>query len=141
MGVLSQIYNLFQVYTSQHYKSWSGIPINNECLKGFQKLKVDKTLSYIIFKMNTSYTEIIVENTGTSRDFDYFYSELPETESRFAVYDANNKLVFVTWMPDAAKTKDKMIFISSKDALKGSLDGIAVEVQGGDLADIVGALT
>jgi hypothetical protein len=40
-------------------------------------------------------------------------------------------------LPDTAKIKDKVIFISSKDALKGSLDGIAVEVQGGDPADIV----
>lgn len=38
--------------------------------------------------------------------------------------------------PDDAKIKDKMLFASSREALKHKLDGIAFEVQGTDLSEI-----
>lgn len=38
--------------------------------------------------------------------------------------------------PDNAKIKAKMVYASSRDALRRSLVGIAVEVQGTDLSEV-----
>lgn len=38
--------------------------------------------------------------------------------------------------PDAARIKAKMMYASTKDFFKGFLDGLSVELQGSDLADI-----
>ena len=45
----------------------------------------------------------------------------------------------VTWRirsPDDAKIKQKMLFASSKDALRRSLVGIAAEIQGTDYSEV-----
>lgn len=38
--------------------------------------------------------------------------------------------------PDDAKIKDKMLFASSKDALRRSLVGVALEIQGTDFSEV-----
>lgn len=38
--------------------------------------------------------------------------------------------------PDNAKIKQKMLFASSKDALRKALVGIAVEIQGTDASEV-----
>ncbi len=38
--------------------------------------------------------------------------------------------------PDGAKIKSKMIYASSKEALRKSLNGIAVEIQGTDFDEV-----
>jgi len=47
-----------------------------------------------------------------------------------------NKLTFIAWSPDDAGIKAKMVYASSKDALKRALNGIAVELQANDPDDI-----
>ncbi|PFH51257.1 hypothetical protein AMATHDRAFT_75099 [Amanita thiersii Skay4041] len=123
----------------------SGVAVNSDCLDKYQQLKLKKTFKYVIFNLNKANTEIIVEKTSESIDYEDFVSDLPETECRWAVYDfefekegagKRNKLVFVSWSPDTAKIKQKMLFASSKDALRRSLVGIAVEIQGTDSSEI-----
>ncbi|MGW8881951.1 hypothetical protein, partial [Streptomyces mirabilis] len=43
---------------------------------------------------------------------------------------------FVSWAPDTAKTKQKTLFASSKDALRRSLIGIVVEIQGTEYSEV-----
>ena len=38
--------------------------------------------------------------------------------------------------PDAARIKAKMMYASTKDFFKGFLDGLSVEMQASDVADI-----
>ncbi|KAJ6621790.1 Cofilin/tropomyosin-type actin-binding protein-domain-containing protein [Mycena sp. CBHHK59/15] len=47
-----------------------------------------------------------------------------------------NKICFYSWAPDDAKIKHKMVFASSKDALRRSLVGIATEIQGTDFSEV-----
>ncbi|MFE5326186.1 actin-binding ADF family protein [Embleya sp. NPDC056575] len=123
----------------------SGVGVNDQCLQEYQALKLKKTYKYIVFNLNKDNTEIIVEKTSTSQDYDDFIADLPETECRWAVYDfefekegagKRNKLTFVSWAPDTAKVKQKMLFASSKDALRRSLVGIAVEIQGTEYSEV-----
>ncbi|KIK68648.1 hypothetical protein GYMLUDRAFT_54248 [Collybiopsis luxurians FD-317 M1] len=123
----------------------SGVGVNASSLADFETLKLGKKFRYIIYNLNKDNTEIITEKTSDSKDYEEFISHLPETECRWAVYDfefekegegIRNKLCFFMWSPDDAKIKNKMLFASSKDALRKALTGIAVEIQGTELSEV-----
>jgi len=123
----------------------SGVSVSDECLGVYQNLKLGKKHKYIIFNLNKDFTEIVVEKSSSSTEYDEFMSDLPEDQCRWAVYDfefekegagKRSKLVFVSWSPDIAKIKQKMLFASSRDALRKALVGIAVEIQATDSSEI-----
>ncbi|KAJ3513689.1 hypothetical protein NLJ89_g2803 [Agrocybe chaxingu] len=123
----------------------SGVGVSDQCLTAFQDLKLKKKFKYIIFNLNKELTEIVVEKTSDNQSYDDFLSELPETECRWVIYDfefekegggKRNKIIFLSWSPDDAKIKQKMVFASSRDALKRSLTGVAVEIQGTDFSEV-----
>ncbi|OBS23114.1 hypothetical protein FPOA_03673 [Fusarium poae] len=117
----------------------SGVGVSDHCLQEYQGLKLKNTYRYIIYKLNKTVNEIIVDRTSKSEEWDDFLADLPETEPRYAVYDfefekddgtgAGRKIVFVSWTPDSAKVKDKMVYASSKDALRRALVAIGMEIQ------------
>lgn len=47
-----------------------------------------------------------------------------------------SKLIAAIRSPDDAKVKQKMLFASSKEALRRSLVGIAVEIQGTEFSEV-----
>ncbi|GAA5976673.1 hypothetical protein JCM21900_002864 [Sporobolomyces salmonicolor] len=123
----------------------SGVAVNPECLNTYQTLKLGKKLKYIIFKLSDDMKEIQVETASESPSYDDFISGLPASGCRYAVYDfeyekgnegKRNKLCFYAWSPDEARIKDKMIYASSKDALRRALVGIASEIQGTDFSEV-----
>jgi len=123
----------------------SGVTPDPACLEAFQELKLRKKHKYIIFTLNAKQTEIIVEKTSTDVDYETFLGDLPEDKCRWAVYDLEfekedggrrNKITFIQWSPSDAKVKDKMVTASSRDALRRSLVGIAVEIQGTELSEV-----
>ncbi|KAH9936568.1 uncharacterized protein B0H18DRAFT_974452 [Fomitopsis serialis] len=135
--------------------SQSGVAVNPECLETYQTLKLGKKIKYIIYTLNKDHTEIVVEKQSESPDYDEFIADLPEAEPRWAVYDfefekegagKRNKITFfscgltrlgfVRRSPDDSKIKQKMLFASSKDALRRSLVGIAAEIQGTDYSEV-----
>lgn len=83
--------------------------MNSECTEAYQTLKLGKKTKYIIFKVSSDNTEIVVEKTSESTDYDEFLADLPEGECRWAVYDfefekegagKRNKLCFFSWYVD-----------------------------------------
>ncbi|CAO1613359.1 unnamed protein product [Parajaminaea phylloscopi] len=123
----------------------SGIAVNQECLEVFQQLKLGKKHKYIIYALSPDNREIIVAKTSSSADYDEFIKELPAQECRYAIYDfeyekgdegKRNKICFYTWSPDESKIKQKMVYASSKDALRRALVGISAEIQGTDFSEV-----
>ncbi|KAN0064327.1 cofilin [Thecaphora frezii] len=123
----------------------SGVQASPECLTAYQELKLGKKNKFIIYKLSDDFKEIVVDKVSASQDYDDFIAELNELEPRYAVYDfeyekeeggKRNKLCFFTWSPENAKIKAKMIYASSKDALRRSLVGIASEIQGTDYSEV-----
>ncbi|KAI0795213.1 hypothetical protein BC629DRAFT_1581816 [Irpex lacteus] len=124
----------------------SGVGVNSSVLETFQELKLGKKHKYIIFSLSDDLKEIVVAKTSSDSNYESFIADLPETECRWAVYDfeydaeggagKRNKLTFISWSPDDAKIKSKMLYASSRDALRRSLVGIATEVQGTALDEI-----
>ncbi|KAJ1976650.1 cofilin [Dimargaris verticillata] len=123
----------------------SGVGVNNECLDVFQQLKSKRAFKYVIYKLSDDKKEIVVDSKSDNADYDDFVAALPPKDCRYAVYDfeyerANegkrNKICFFIWSPDEAPIKSKMLYASSKDAIRKRLDGIAIEVQGTDLSEV-----
>lgn len=111
------------------------------------ELKLRKKYSYILYKLNEDNTSIVIEKAVETRDtYKDFVKQLPEDECRYAVFDfeyekpggegIRNKICFIFWVPDTSKVRQKMIYASSKDALRKKLAGVATEIQATDFSEV-----
>nr|AAU06199.1 cofilin-like protein [Dactylellina haptotyla] len=131
--------------------SRSGVRVQPECTTAFDELKLGKKFKYIIYGLTNGNTEIEVVKAapaaGSSEEEAYedFMAQFPENGCLWAIYDfafktaegaPRNKIVFYAWSPDGAPIKAKMVSASSKESLRKSMSGIAVEVQGTDFDEV-----
>jgi len=126
--------------------SRSGVAVHDSSLTAFNELKLGKTHKFVIYAINDAKTEIVVSKASAEDKYDDFVAELPENDCRYAVYDfeyetpsgegKRSKIVFFIWSPDTAPVKAKMIYASSKDAIRRALNGVSTEVQGTDFSEI-----
>jgi len=138
--------------------SQSGATVNQECITAYNDLKLNKKYKYVIYKLSDDNKEIVVDSTSEgAEDYEAFREKLinakTKTKSgaigkgpRYAVYDfeyqlasgegIRNKITFIAWSPDDAGIMAKMVYASSKEALKRALTGIATELQANDADDI-----
>lgn len=133
----------------------SGVSVAPECITAFNDLKLGKSTKWIIYKISDDWKEIVVEETSTDDNYDAFREKLIAAKSkdkkgkeglggRYAVYDVEydagegkrNKICFLSWVPDDAAQYPRMMYSSSKESLKRSLNGIAVDIQANDADDI-----
>ncbi|XP_029467966.1 cofilin-2-like [Rhinatrema bivittatum] len=141
----------------------SGVTVADEVIALFNQMKVRKASSQeeickrkkaVLFCLSSDNKKIIVEegkeilvgDIGKTVDDPYqdFIKLLPKNDCRYALYDANyattetrkEDLVFLFWAPDCAPLKSKMIYASSKDALKKKCPGIKHEWQVNNMEDI-----
>ncbi|KAF1813128.1 actin depolymerizing protein [Eremomyces bilateralis CBS 781.70] len=134
----------------------SGVSVAPECISAFNELKLGKETKYIIYKISDDWKEIVVEETSKDKDFSVFREKLLNAKSkdkkgkegiggRYAVYDVEyqtegegirNKITFISWCPDDASQYPRMMYSSSKEAIKRSLNGIAADIQANDADDI-----
>lgn len=95
-----------------------------------------------------AYSIAKTKNQIESVKFDFFAMKLDGLKfPRYAVYDftfelspgegSRNKILFIAWSPDEGPRKPKMLYASSKIALKSALSGIATEIQAHDTGDLV----
>ncbi|KAM8951836.1 cofilin-1-like [Lycaon pictus] len=80
--------------------------------------------------------EILVGDVGQTVHDPHatFVKMLPDKDCHYALYDTTYEskkedLVFTFWAPESASLKSKMIYASSKDAIKKKLTGIKHELQ------------
>ncbi|XP_067895409.1 cofilin-2 isoform X1 [Heterodontus francisci] len=141
----------------------SGVTVHDEVIKVFNDMKVRKSSSpeevkkrkkAILFCLSDDKKQIVVEETKeilvgeigeTVQDpYTSFVQLLPQTDCRYALYDATYEtkeskkedLVFIFWAPERASLKSKMIYASSKDAIKKKFTGIKHEWQVNGLDEI-----
>ena len=109
-------------------------------------MKIRSAYGYIVFKITDDKKFITIDTKGEKgASFEEFCSKLPDGECRYAVLDVEintksgattNKLIFVAWSDDNASIKPKMLYASSKDAIKKTLTGINDEYQATDRGDL-----
>ncbi|TAQ86130.1 hypothetical protein B7494_g5530 [Chlorociboria aeruginascens] len=149
--------NAQPVYQSQTLVEMRRVTIVDECIEKFNELKLNKKIKYIIYKLSDDDKQIVVETTSEDNDWEAFRQLLINATSkknndavgpgpRYAVFDVNyeltsgegsrSKITFIAWSPDDAPIKYKMLYASSKEALKRCLTGIAAEIQANDSDDL-----
>lgn len=128
--------------------SRSGVGLAPSCISTYEELKLGKAPKpkYIIYKLSDDKKNIEVETTSQEMDYKQFLDKLPDGDCRYAIYDFDyelpggegkrNKIIFLTWSPDEAPIRSKMIYSSSKDALRRALTGIGDDIQVSDKEDI-----
>lgn len=138
--------------------SQSGATVGQDCITAYNELKLSKKYKYVIYKLSDDNKEIVVDSVSEEgEDYDVFREKLINAKTktktgaigkgpRYAVYDfeyqlasgegTRNKITFIAWSPDDAGIMAKMVYASSKEALKRSLPGIATELQANDADDI-----
>ncbi|QLL30370.1 hypothetical protein HG536_0A01870 [Torulaspora globosa] len=126
--------------------SRSGVAVADESLQAFNDLKLGKKYKFVLFALNDSKTSIVVKETSTDQSYDAFLEKLPENDCLYAIYDfeyeingnegKRSKIVFYTWSPDTAPVRSKMVYASSKDALRRALNGVSTDIQGTDFAEV-----
>lgn len=111
------------------------------------ELKLRKKYRYIVYKLNEDNTSIVIEKKVEScGKYEDFLAELPEDDCRYAIYDfefekspgegIRNKICFIVWVPDTSKVRQKMLYASSKDAIRKKLAGVATEIQATDMSEV-----
>mmetsp|Transcript_80841 Transcript_80841/g.187688 ORF Transcript_80841/g.187688 Transcript_80841/m.187688 type:complete len:138 (+) Transcript_80841:73-486(+) len=124
----------------------SGVAASDECVEAYNQIKMKKDLRYVIYKIENA-KEIIVESKGPSTEtYKDFVAKLPDDEPRYALVDVDytaddgrpqSKLCFIFWSPDGkTSVKNRMVYASSKDAIKKKLTGVMKEIQANDISDL-----
>ncbi|KAL1304444.1 hypothetical protein AAFC00_003441 [Neodothiora populina] len=134
----------------------SGVSVAPECISAFNDLKLGKSTKWIIYKISDDWKEIVVEETSSTADYSAFREKLLNAKSkdkkgkegiggRYAVYDmeyetagegSRSKITFISWVPDDASQYPRMMYSSSKEAIKRALNGLAADIQANDPDDI-----
>ncbi|XP_066364738.1 actin-depolymerizing factor 7-like [Miscanthus floridulus] len=124
----------------------SGMAVDDDCKRRFLELKAKRTHRFIIYKIDEKKKMVVVEQVGEPvLNYDDFAASLPANECRYAIFDYNfvteencqkSKIFFIAWSPDTARVRSKMIYASSKERFKRELDGIQVELQATDSAEV-----
>jgi len=135
----------------------SGVSVDPQVLSIFNDVKLNKNIFFVLYKLSDDKKVIVFEKKHEKpADVDYseenikqywteFVQALPEKNCRYAIYDfgyllpdgsRRDKILFVCWCPDVANIKDKMLYASSKDALKKAFVGVFTELQANDKGDL-----
>lgn len=122
------------------------VAVADESLAAFNELKLGKKFKFILFELNANKTEIVIKETSNDPSYDAFLERLPENDCLYVVYDfeyeiggnegKRSKIVFITWSPDTAPIRSKMVYASSKDALRRALNGVSSDIQGTDFSEV-----
>lgn len=121
----------------------SGVNVDPNVKEDFNSIKLGHKYTYMVFKIEGE-SLIKTERSVKESTYDEFKDSLPKNECRYIVYDykytledgaKRDKLLFIHWAPDTAKTRDKMVYASSKDAIKKELIGV-VEIQANEISEV-----
>ncbi|XP_014668616.1 PREDICTED: actophorin-like isoform X2 [Priapulus caudatus] len=132
----------------------SGVAVQDECLRVYEDIKLRRRYKYVVYRMSEDDKVIIVDQLGEpGATYEEFVGHLKEAEvvhdCRYGVFDfdyliertggtslTQNKLLFFIWCPDSAKIKRKMLYTSSKSAIRKKLQGIHAEIQCTDQSEV-----
>ncbi|XP_052767666.1 actophorin-like isoform X2 [Mya arenaria] len=119
----------------------SGISVDDECAAAWVALQAGHKHSYVIFKISDDKKKIEVDCKGEPGEpYQSLREKLKQKGAcRYAVMDFEydpvkkaKKTVFIAWVPDDCSIKEKMLYASSKQAMKDKLTGFGKEIQAND---------
>lgn len=108
----------------------------------YNEMKIRHKYKWILFKISTDerFIEIDHLETDMTKKYEEFHEQLISLPARYAVVEVDfehaglqkTKLCLISWCPENCRTKEKMIFASSKEELKLSLGKGFKEIQACD---------
>jgi len=122
----------------------SGVAVAEECVSRFQELRAGRAHRFVVFKVDDALQRVVVDKVGArAAGFGDLTSNLPADDCRYAVYDYDftvedatatgeaprSKIFFVSWSPEAAGVRSKMVYASSCEGFRKELDGVQVDLQ------------
>jgi len=136
----------------QHLIMSSGVAVSDECKTYFEDVKKGKKYRYVVYYIKDEKTiqvECFGERDAKYNDFLADLQKSGESECRYGLYDfeyehqhqgttessLKQKLFLMSWCPDSAKIKKKMLYSSSFDAIKKALVGVHKYIQATDLSE------
>ncbi|CRG93970.1 actin-depolymerizing factor 2, putative [Plasmodium gallinaceum] len=117
----------------------SGVKVSDECVYEFNKLKIKHLHKYIIFRIENCEEVIVdlleqdIELKSYSDIITNIKNNLKTTECRYIIADIpvptpegvlRNRIYFIFWSPSLAKSKEKMLYATSKESLVRKINGI-----------------
>lgn len=131
----------------------SGVELDQECKKIYDEVQSKKKHRYVTFKIDDG--KIRVDKVGPREaDYDTFLGDLiakdgEADDCRYAIYDFEftvqtqgtealnrSKLILISWCPDTAKIKKKMVYSASFDSLKKAFTGVQKIVQANGMDEV-----
>ena len=143
--------NILQYYPFWTYEKSTGITCDDEILSTFEDFKLQKNdfkgIPFIVYRINDKKTKIIIDKVGeVGQSYDDFVAVLPENDPRYGIVDIKfetddgretSKLVMISWVPDTAKVRSKMLYAGSKETLKAAVaGGIGIIINANDHSDL-----
>ncbi|MFE7711559.1 actin-binding ADF family protein [Streptomyces sp. NPDC057486] len=122
----------------------SDIPVEDSCIEAFHELKRKRNVNTVIYRLSDNLETVIPDFKG-NLTHDELLQALPTAETRFVVYDlvfatANgarkDKIVLISWCPEAAEIEQKIAHSTSRSTLRNLLDGVQVYVHTTDPSDL-----
>merc|ERR1712142_18405 len=130
----------------------SGVQVSDQCHTDFLTVKKDKKYRYIVFQIKDDKVidvELYGKRDDTYEMFTEYLMSLGPDDCRYILYDMEyrhqcqgtldgtqkQKLFLMSWCPDTARIKKKMLYSSSFDALKKALVGVHKYIQATDAAE------
>lgn len=129
--------------------STASIRVSEEVKSMYDEIKKKKNHRYLVFYIKDEKTIAVEKIGGRDSSYEEFLNEImscgPE-DCRYGLFDfeyqhqcqgtsektMKEKLLLMSWCPDTARIKKKMLYSSSFDALKKCLVGVQKYIQATD---------
>ncbi|KAM5346964.1 hypothetical protein ACJ41O_009969 [Fusarium nematophilum] len=132
--------------------SGSGVTVEQECVTAVNELRSSRRPDkpkFVIFRITDDQKAVVVDEKSSEQDYEAFRQTLTSAvdasgrpEPRFAVYDVDydlgedgkrTKSIFISWVPDNAPIKLRMIYASTMEYLKKAVNlGIFIHADSQD---------
>ena len=125
----------------------TGVTVHDDITATFNDFKLGQGVKrrYMLYTIKDK-KEIVIDSDGErSKTYDDFCAVLPDDDCRYALIDLEltttdgrptSKLVLITWVPDTASVRNKMLYSGSKEALKTALNGVGIHINCTDRAEL-----
>ena len=138
----------FLVPQPDHLLQATGVIVSEDVASSFNQFKLkqgDFNLRYLIYVIKDK-KEVIIEKRGPpDSTYEDFVAALPPDDCRYGLIDlefesddgrSTSKLVFISWNPDTASVRSKMLYAGSKEALKAVLIGVGIQINATDHSEL-----
>jgi cofilin len=126
----------------------TGVVVGEDVPSSVSQFKLqqgDFKLRYLIFVIENKKVILIEKQGPREATYEDFVDDLPENECRYGLIDIEfesddgrptSKLVFITWNPDTASVRLKMLYSGSKEAIKSALVGVGIHINATDHSEL-----